>query len=64
MRRIVRTGQRINSEPVTRRDVLGAAATLAAGAASATSAPAEETAAPGANLPPNVPEWQLAPGAR
>ena len=63
MRRIVRTGQRTNSEPVTRRAVLGAAAMLAAGAASATSAPAEETAAPGANLPPNVPEWQLAPGA-
>ena len=63
MRRIVRNRQRTDSEPVTRRAVLSAAVTLAAGAASTSSAPAGEVAAPGANLPPNVPEWQMAPGA-
>jgi sulfane dehydrogenase subunit SoxC len=63
MRRIVRSRQRTNSQTVSRRDVLNVAATLAAGAASSSSAAAEEIAASHGNLPPNVPEWQTAPGA-
>jgi len=48
----------IDAKALTRRSLLGVAATLAAGAAAESA-----TAAPAGNLPPNIPDWQAAPGA-
>jgi sulfane dehydrogenase subunit SoxC len=62
LRRIVRSRQGINSEVVTRRNVLRAATTLAGGAALAPLSAAQGAAAPDGNLPPNVPEWQTRQG--
>lgn len=62
MREPKRPVNRIASQAVTRRDVLGAAASLAGGTALASQAAISAAAASSDNLPPHIPDWQTKPG--
>ena len=62
MRDAKRPVNRIASEVVTRRDVLGAATALAGGTALGSLAAISAAAASSDNLPPHIPDWQTKPG--
>ena len=54
---------RVPKSAITRREVLGAAGSLASGTALAPLAAIPVSAETADNLPPNVPEWQTKPGS-
>jgi hypothetical protein len=62
VREAKRPVNRIASQAVTRRDVLGAAASLAGGTALGSQAAISAAAASSDNLPPHIPDWQTKPG--